>query len=715
MLHPSRGIRSKPSVELSKPHARSDPFHHSPKRLSTITSHSEINFELDGPADKKEDVSVSDTSSVLSMRISLASQGWVPDGNALTSEPTMIEDASSDKKEKADPKRTNPPSRSSWWGFSTPSTSQPASSWWPTFLAANESSSAPDLTLAIEEEVSCREVAVISKPQSPEQAVVKWEAGPSSDSSDLPENSPTEPSVLNNAATADPSPYPSSEPSFITRSLTSMVPTWRYFFTSSSAQHSIRNKAKPTAVEDNKDSALIQHFPSPPPSTQTSTPPTYKEANNQQSSTSSTHPNLVLPVLDVASLQFTYQPSLLRLAIDTFTQYTGIRLGEQTHLYARNTLSRPIRKVAVIGVHGWFPLKIYQKVVGEPTGTSDKFCRLMMESLQTYLRDHFGAELPEGAITQIPLQCEGKVEFRLNKLYSQLLSNSSWMAGLSDADHVLVAAHSQGTPVAIMLLDRLVRDGLLDPVTQRTCILAMAGVSHGPFPFLKENYIVKYFEAEAARELFEFMNPNSPIALRYKEAMTRVTESGIRVCAVASMVDQVVPLYSGVMHGFNHPSILRALYIDGVNYTPDFLTSLIVFALLLRNHGYSDNNLLLHLSDMVAGSLYSGTQGHSTIYEERKVYTAALQWHFSPGPSPAELRVEPVDAHQQLNPYYLPWIMRGLLDNPSVNRNPYLAKEMAELREQFVHWKPVSKILKELQFRLDPIKAQLYFFHKHLH
>jgi hypothetical protein len=74
------------------------------------------------------------------------------------------------------------------------------------------------------------------------------------------------------------------------------------------------------------------------------------------------------------------------------------------------------------------------------------------------------------------------------------------------------------------------------------------------------------------------------------------------------------------MHGFSHPSLLRAIYIDGVDYTGDFLISLITFALRLRNHGIHDHGLIVYLSEAIAGSLYSGTQGHSTIYEELQVY-----------------------------------------------------------------------------------------------
>jgi hypothetical protein len=157
-----------------------------------------------------------------------------------------------------------------------------------------------------------------------------------------------------------------------------------------------------------------------------------------------------------------------------------------------------------------------------------------------------------------------------------------------------------------------------DPRMQRIGILAMAGISHGPFPFLKGNLIVRWFEADAAQELFEFMDSESHISKRYREALRTVLTSGVRFTVVASLEDQVVPLYSAIMTSIHHPSIVRAVYIDGASYQDDFLTNLISFSLRLRNSGVDDHGVLVHLSEVVAGSIYG--EGHSTIYAEREVY-----------------------------------------------------------------------------------------------
>ena len=81
-------------------------------------------------------------------------------------------------------------------------------------------------------------------------------------------------------------------------------------------------------------------------------------------------------------------------------------------------------------------------------------------------------------------------------------------------------------------------------------------------------------------------NTNSEVSKAYVKALRNVVDHGVRRRAllcfitghvttifkqvkmvyVASLNDQVVPLYSGLFTAASHPLILRALYIDGDAY-----------------------------------------------------------------------------------------------------------------------------------------------------
>lgn len=374
-----------------------------------------------------------------------------------------------------------------------------------------------------------------------------------------------------------------------------------------------------------------------------------------------------------------------------------------------------IRKVAILGIHGWYPRKALRTVIGEPTGTSQKFCDEMDLALKEYLDMHQKILDPED-IVKIPLEGEGKVLERVELLYQNLVRNHGWRRAVQDADLVLVATHSQGTPTSILLVARLIEEGLLrvqedDPTMQRIGILTMAGISHGPFPFLKGNLIVRWFEAEAAGELFEFMDSESHIARKYRDGLRTVLSSGVRLTCVASLEDQVVPLYSAVMTSIHHPSIVRAVYIDGTSYQNDFLINLIAFSLRLRNMGVDDHGILVHLSEVIAGSLYG--EGHSTIYDEREVYMLSIRSLLEP---PASLTSErarsepilnPFRAKQRLNPFYLPWGMRGVADEIMARGDQILIKELERVKRLYNDWNPVSKAMKEIKFRLEPVRSKL--------
>ena len=57
------------------------------------------------------------------------------------------------------------------------------------------------------------------------------------------------------------------------------------------------------------------------------------------------------------------------------------------------------------------------------------------------------------------------------------------------------------------------------------------------------------------------------------------------------------------------------------------------------------------------------------------------------------------------NPYILPFAMRGLLEEDYVRTE--LHEEISELIQQFDAWKPSSKVLKDVKFRLEGVRSKL--------
>jgi hypothetical protein len=121
----------------------------------------------------------------------------------------------------------------------------------------------------------------------------------------------------------------------------------------------------------------------------------------------------------------------------------------------------------------------------------------MSTAVRQYFEQEHQVTLPSDALTLVPLEGEGKVNDRVQFLYNKLLGNSVWLEAVSSADVILWATHSQGTPVSIMLLERLLEKGLVHTTRQSICMLTMAGISHGPFPSLKGSLIVKVKKMEA--------------------------------------------------------------------------------------------------------------------------------------------------------------------------------------------------------------------------
>lgn len=189
---------------------------------------------------------------------------------------------------------------------------------------------------------------------------------------------------------------------------------------------------------------------------------------------------------------------------------------------------------------------IDELVVGAPSGTSEKFVQKMLAVLVEHYKEK-GQTLDEDAVLKVVLEGEGKMLDRVDAFHQKIqqdhCGHEDASLNLSSYDEIYFVTHSQGAPVAILLLYRLVASGLIGHPTfssplssstststslstsfkaqrpQKITVLTMAGILHGPFPELGKSLIVQYIEAESSRELFELNE-----TLLYAEVDEMVTE-----------------------------------------------------------------------------------------------------------------------------------------------------------------------------------------------
>jgi hypothetical protein len=161
-------------------------------------------------------------------------------------------------------------------------------------------------------------------------------------------------------------------------------------------------------------------------------------------------PNLLLP-----SVKSTYRlmenPSILQ-------QITRLLLhGQQQpvkHVYLVKDPPK-IKKALAIGIHGLFPAPLLRTVIGQPTGTSIRFANHASDAIRRWA-DKNGSTDCE--IEKVALEGEGKIAERVDNLWKLLLN---WIDHVRKADFVLIGCHSQGVPVALMLVAKLIEFGVV--------------------------------------------------------------------------------------------------------------------------------------------------------------------------------------------------------------------------------------------------------------
>lgn len=312
--------------------------------------------------------------------------------------------------------------------------------------------------------------------------------------------------------------------------------------------------SRPTEPKKKKSSKRIRHHStdidesSRPEQSTVDTPAQSSTASKTQP------PNLLMPSVK-QTFRLVENPSILQ-------QIARLLLLSQQppakHVYLAKD-PPVIKKALAIGIHGLFPAPLLRTVIGQPTGTSIRFANHAATAIRRWSDAH-GCKDCE--IEKVALEGEGKIADRVDNLWKLLLN---WIDHVRKADFILVACHSQGVPVAIMLVAKLIEFGVVSQgrigicamgelsisfslprklefrmiwiLKKPTNVYSLAGVSLGPFADYKSRFI-----SGSAGEIFEFADPESVISKRLEDSLRVAVKYGARITYVGSIDDQLVSM-----------------------------------------------------------------------------------------------------------------------------------------------------------------------------
>lgn len=126
---------------------------------------------------------------------------------------------------------------------------------------------------------------------------------------------------------------------------------------------------------------------------------------------------------------------------------------------------------------------------------------------------------------------------------------------------------------------------------------------------------------------------------------------------------------------------------------------MIALCLQLKNAGLEDQGCVEHLSEAVAGA-WRGA-GHSNLYEDPLGYAYMIKYLLctdDPKLDGINLEVGPFTANETRNDYELPWILRGVMDDPEVIG--LYSEETRKLKNDILEWQPTTKALLQIKKRV---------------
>jgi hypothetical protein len=187
---------------------------------------------------------------------------------------------------------------------------------------------------------------------------------------------------------------------------------------------------------------------------------TAKVSPTKETASKDLPPNLLLPSFN-STYQMKGNPSIMKQIAQLLLR---TKQPPANHVYKLKEAPK-IKKAIAIGVHGLFPATYLRPMIGQPTGTSLRFANLCADAIRRWANKN---DCGDCEIEKVALEGEGKIADRVDNLWKLLLN---WIEHIRGAELIILACHSQGVPVAIMLLEKLIDLGIITNAKIGVCAM----------------------------------------------------------------------------------------------------------------------------------------------------------------------------------------------------------------------------------------------------
>ena len=356
------------------------------------------------------------------------------------------------------------------------------------------------------------------------------------------------------------------------------------------------------------------------------------------------------------------------------------------------------RNALVISVHTFLPTKFVRSVILQSTGNASLIALNAVDSVRRWVAQD---NLDHLNIKSIALDGIGTTLARTERSIELL---NSWNHEIRNADLIFVASNSAASPVAIQILDHIMKTPHLGLEHQRVGFLSMSGALSGPLIGLDTKVIRRaysYNEYDIINEMFELLKSNSALSRKLAASIDFLCQMNVKFTLAGSVDDQFIPIFSSVYNQVSHPNIFKCLFNDKKADVPPFITQLMVIILTMENLGHNDHHLLLRdLLELTQVPLATRTS-HGLIHKSFHLYDIGVR--FAMETTSLKMRKAALfkcmgqNSEPERNIYHLPWNVRGLVDDLLKTKHIGSVRLLKNLVTEFRNWEPATKPWRDIK------------------